>query len=104
MSGLAYSAKVPDTIKALRFYAKIFITYSKLSEQTKRTTSTTMVRSLPFVLGCAAVASAHSWLGCTDHDNEQILAQMKGNATELHKASGLDTLYAILILATLVHY
>ncbi len=29
----------------------------------------------------AAAASAHSWLGCTDYDNSQVLEWMKGNAT-----------------------
>lgn len=29
----------------------------------------------------AATASAHSWLGCTDHDNGEVLKWMKGNAT-----------------------
>ncbi|KZM24298.1 hypothetical protein ST47_g4576 [Ascochyta rabiei] len=48
-----------------------------------------MVRSLPFVLGCTAVASAHSWLGCTDQDNRQILEWMKGNATEYKGAGDL---------------
>jgi hypothetical protein len=29
----------------------------------------------------AAAASAHSWLGCTDHDNTEILKWMEGNST-----------------------
>jgi len=29
----------------------------------------------------AAAASAHSWLGCTDHDNSEIRGWMEGNST-----------------------
>jgi hypothetical protein len=29
----------------------------------------------------AATAAAHSWLGCTDHDNTEILKWMEGNST-----------------------
>ena len=60
----------------------------------KTTNIAIMVRSLPLILGCTAVASAHSWLGCTDQDNKLILEWMKGNATE-YKGPGdlyVDTL------------
>lgn len=41
-----------------------------------------MVRTLPLLISSAALAIAHSWLGCTDQDNKLILEWMKGNATE----------------------
>jgi hypothetical protein len=37
--------------------------------------------TLSALAAIASTATAHSWLGCVDHDNSRILPWMKGNAT-----------------------
>lgn len=54
----------------------------------------TMTRLYHYISFYTAMVSAHSWVGCTNQDNEKILEWMKANAT-MYKSPGdlyVDTL------------